>query len=90
MEKFDKSENCCIAITPEGTRSPVSQWRTGFLHISKGANVPILLGKFDFNQKIISVEAVFSPTGNIDEDMQSIKNYYRDAVACYPEKFCID
>lgn len=90
IEKFNKSESCCIAITPEGTRKPVSQWRTGFLHISMGANVPILLGKFDFNQKIISVESEFFPSGNIDVDMQYIKNYYRDAVACYPEKFCID
>lgn len=90
VAKYKTSEKLCIAITPEGTRSKVSQWRTGFLRIAYQADVPILLGVFDFKNKRILVEEEFRASANIDEDMQEIKWFYKDAHACYPEKFTID
>lgn len=90
IHKFNNSDKLCIAITPEGTRSKVSQWRSGLFHIAKGANVPILLGKFDFKNKKIFVDDEFSMTGDVEHDMKALKNYYKGANACYPEKFCID
>lgn len=90
IEKFKSSDNLCLAITPEGTRSKVSQWRSGFLHIAKGANVPILLGKFDFKNKCIIVNDEFVVSGDAEDDMLRIKTYYKDANARYPDKFCTD
>lgn len=90
INKFNNSEKLCIAITPEGTRSRVSEWRYGFLHIAKGANVPILLGKFDFANKRIYVDDEYHLKGDINVDMRNIKNYYKNASACYPHKFCTD
>ena len=48
IEKFNHSDKLNIAITPEGTRSRVTQWRTGFLHIALGAGVPIQLAAIDY------------------------------------------
>lgn len=90
IDRFNNTNKLCLAITPEGTRSRVSQWRTGFLHIAKAANVPILLGKFDFCAKKIYVEDEFVMTGDVDKDLLLIKEYYKGASACYPEKFCTD
>lgn len=90
IEKYNNSVQLCIAITPVGTRSKVSQWHTGFIHIARKAQIPILLGKLDFKNKCISVEDEFLVTGNVELDMQSVKNYYKNANACYPEKFCAD
>ncbi len=90
ITKFNKSDNLCLAITPEGTRKRVSQWRTGFLRIAKGANIPILLGKFDFKNRYIYVKDEFFVTDNVEDDMCRIKKYYKDAKAYYPEKFCTD
>lgn len=89
VEKFRQNKTMCIAITPEGTRSRVTEWRTGFLRIAYQANVPILLGMFDFKNKTISVEKEFKPSGMIEKDLQQIKEFYKDANACYPDKFSI-
>lgn len=90
INKFNSSNKLCIAITPEGTRSKVQQWRSGFLHIARGANVPILLGKFDFKNKRILVEEEFKTSGDSDADMRRLKDYYRGSFARYPDKFCTD
>lgn len=87
IAKFNSAEKMALAITPEGTRSKVSQWRSGFLHIAREANVPILLGKFDFKHKYIYVTDEFTMSGELVQDMQRIKEYYKGANACYPEKF---
>ncbi len=90
VEKFKNSESLTIAITPEGTRSRTSKWHTGFLEISRQANVPICLGAFDYKEKHIYIEKTFIPTGDNDADMKIIKDYYSKFTACYPEKFSTD
>ena len=51
VERFKNSERLTLAITPEGTRSPNPDWRTGFLRIAYGAGIPIVLGAIDFRLK---------------------------------------
>lgn len=87
MNRFNSSSRMVIAITPEGTRSRTNKWHTGFLHIAYGANVPIVLGAIDFKEKRVIIEKIFAPTGNIEADMRSIKDYYKNFNGKYPEKF---
>lgn len=87
VEKFKTTERLVIAITPEGTRSRTSEWRTGFLRIAQQANVPIVLGGFDFTKKEISLTDTFTPTGDIEADMRAVKDYYKNFSGKYPEKF---
>lgn len=77
IEKFGRSKQLHLAITPEGTRSRVDRWRTGFLHIAYGADVPIVLGVLDFKTHTISVDTVFEPTGDVVADINAIKEFYR-------------
>ncbi len=37
---FNKNDEFRITLSPEGTRKKVTNWRTGFYHIAKKANVP--------------------------------------------------
>ncbi len=90
IEKFRTRERMCLAITPEGTRSRTSRWRTGFLRIAYEAGVPILLGVLDYETKLILIEDEFIPSGNIDEDMAAIKRFYRPFKGKYPQNFCTD
>ena len=39
----EKYKGFVIAIAPEGTRKKVKDWKTGFYHVAKLANVPICL-----------------------------------------------
>ncbi len=75
-EVMKSSEEIIITVPPEGTRSKVKYWKTGFYHISNLAQVPIVLGFLDYEKKIGGIGGVIYPTGDIDKDMLKIKAFY--------------
>lgn len=89
IKRFNESTRMSIAITPEGTRKKVSEWHTGFLRIAQGAGVPIVLGAINAPDKTIHLEDTFTPTGDIEADMNEIKRYYSSFKGVKPEKFTI-
>lgn len=78
-----------LAVTPEGTRSLTEKWKTGFLYIAYGAEVPIQLGVIDYKSKVVMIKDEYQPTGNIEIDMKAIRQYYNryKEAARYPSKF---
>lgn len=90
VERFMTSKRLAIAITPEGTRSRTENWRSGFLHIARMADVPIVLGAIDFATKTISIQHTFHASADTESDMRKIKDYYRHFSGKYPEKFTAD
>lgn len=89
VRDFDRSEWMHLAVTPEGTRSNTDKWKTGFMYIAYGAKVPVELGVIDYANKEILIHQVYEPTGNIDEDMKTVRKFYSQytQAAKYPEKF---
>ena len=81
-----------LAVTPEGTRSRTSKWRTGFLYIANGADVPVQLGVIDYMRKKVMIHDEFMTTGDVEADMRYVKDYYRAyADTAYDvEKFTVD
>lgn len=90
VDRFNTAKQLNLAVTPEGTRSRVTDWHTGFLQIALRANVPVLLGVIDYEKKLVMVNEVFTPSGDIDKDMRLVKDYYKPFSGRYPEKFCAD
>ena len=89
IKRFNRRDNLAIAVTPEGTRSLNPHWHKGFLYIAQEANVPIVLGYFNYPKKIVCLDRIYEPTGDVDVDMIAIKRYY-DSCDCegkFPEKF---
>ena len=89
VEKFQSAERMQLAITPEGTRSLQPNWHTGFLHSAREANVPIMLAVIDFCKKEVRVTDEFIPTGDIEADLHTVKEFYRGACGKYPHKFTV-
>lgn len=91
IRRFGACDYINLAVTPEGTRSARSKWRTGFLYIAYGAHVPVQLGVIDYSRKKIIIKDEIFPSGNIEEDMRRVKDYYAGwhDVALYPEKFVV-
>lgn len=89
VKKFDNATNMTIAVTPEGTRSLNSNWRTGFLRIAYEAHIPLLLAYIDFSKKEIGMTKQYNYIGDIDKDIHGIKEYYKDFTGKYPNKFSI-
>lgn len=87
---FEGKKNLCIILEPEGTRSLTKKWKTGFYYIALKAKVPIVLGWLDFEKKIAGISKALYPSGNIDEDMKEIMDFYKDIKGKHPEKFALD
>jgi 1-acyl-sn-glycerol-3-phosphate acyltransferase len=86
VELFRNSEKLILAIPPEGTRSKVSHWKTGFYYIALGAGTPIAMAFIDYKRKASGVGPTLYPTGNIEADMEIIRNFYANVTAKYPDK----
>jgi 1-acyl-sn-glycerol-3-phosphate acyltransferase len=78
IERFQAADELVVLITPEGTRSRVERWKTGFYHIAYGAAVPIVLGYVDAKNKELGFGPSFVPTGDLDKDLADIQVFYRD------------
>ncbi len=65
-----------LIVPPEGTRSKVRYWKTGFYYIALTAKVPIVLAYMDYSRKVTGLGPLFHPTGDIEKDMQAIKAFY--------------
>lgn len=85
--EFNRRDSLQIAVTPEGTRKYVSEWKRGFYFIALKAEIPILLAGLDYKKKEIIFFDMFYPTGNVDEDMKKIQGYYENISAKHPDKF---
>ncbi|MGE0102204.1 MAG: lysophospholipid acyltransferase family protein [Blastocatellales bacterium] len=77
-EIFSQRDELLLAIAPEGTRSKVSAWKTGFYYIALGAGVPIVFGFIDYGRKRTGIGPSLMPTGDIDADMKIIRAFYAD------------
>lgn len=90
IELFNKNKELTLMITPEGTRSLRTKWKTGFYYIAKGADVPIGLGYLDFEKKIAGINKVIYPIPSLEEVMIETVNFYKDVVGKHPDKFSVD
>lgn len=87
VERFRTEPRLVVAITPEGTRKGTEKWHTGFLRIAHEANIPICLAVIDYRMKKAMINDVFEPTGNMEADMEAIKEYYRPFTGKHPHNF---
>jgi 1-acyl-sn-glycerol-3-phosphate acyltransferase len=78
IRQFRDNERLIVAIPPSGTRKRVLKWKTGFYYIATGANVPIVLGFFNYPEKKAGFGPTYVPSGNIDSDMKEIRAFYSD------------
>jgi 1-acyl-sn-glycerol-3-phosphate acyltransferase len=87
---FSEYEKLAILVTPEGTRSLRTEWRTGFYHVAKSAGVPLVLGYLDYKKKEAGIGKIFLPGDNFESDMKEIMAFYEGISARFPAKFSTD
>lgn len=77
VDIFEHTPQMWLAIAPEGTRSQVNQWRSGFYHIAHGAKVPIIPVAFDAREKKIRIFEAYETSGEIDRDLAELQSLYK-------------
>jgi 1-acyl-sn-glycerol-3-phosphate acyltransferase len=86
-EIYNSTYKFILGISPEGTRSRVERWRTGFYHIAVKSEVPILLLKMDYEKKEIGIINEFHTSGDIDKDLLFIQNQYKNIKGKIPKNY---
>jgi 1-acyl-sn-glycerol-3-phosphate acyltransferase len=87
---FKDRDDLVVLVTPEGTRSLSTKWKSGFYYVALNAGVPITLGYLDYANKVAGVGKAVYPTGDYNKDMREIMDFYKDIKGRYPEKFSVD
>ena len=85
VEIFNKNKRFVMTITPEGTRSYTEKWKTGFYHVAQKAKVPLVLAGFDYKFKHVDLSKPIFVSGNLDEDMKQMKNYFKKFQGKHPK-----
>jgi len=75
-----------LVLAPEGTRYKVDKWRSGFWHIARAADVPVVCSAIDWGTK----EVRFGPTVTVNAeaepavDIARIKAHYDNTRGYHP------
>ena len=75
-----------VAITPEGTRSHTSHWKSGFYRLALDAGVPVGLAYIDYAHKTVGLTTYLDLTGDQQRDLDTIRAFYADKIPLRPEK----
>ena len=79
-EQLHNADQLFMVIAPEGTRSKVEEWKSGFYHIAHQAQVPILPAYFDITRRKAGIYRCFYTSGDADKDIAEIKALYGDLL----------
>lgn len=84
VELIASRERIALALAPEGTRSKTDHWRSGFYHIARAADVPVLLAFIDSSRRRIGVGPLLTMTGDVAADLAAIRAFYQDKAGIRP------
>jgi 1-acyl-sn-glycerol-3-phosphate acyltransferase len=82
---FENRSEFRLALSPEGTRKKVTEWKTGFYYIAKKANVPIIMFTFDFEHKQNKISDPFYPTDNLAADFKYMRSFFHGVKGKVPK-----
>ncbi len=79
-------EPAIVAVTPEGTRSTVDRWKTGFHRIALEADVPIAVAAIDWGTRQVGVVGTIHPSGDLEADLGAIGELLCGVEGKHPER----
>lgn len=76
QDEFERDDEFRLAIAPEGTRSLVPHWKSGFYRIARAVGVPLALAYIDYPRREIGIGGYIELTGDVAADMAAIRAFY--------------
>jgi 1-acyl-sn-glycerol-3-phosphate acyltransferase len=65
-----------LAIAPQGTRSRVERFKSGFLRIARAANVPVVLASLDYEARCVRFGPAFTPGEDVHEELRKVEEFF--------------
>ena len=85
-ERFATDPDFAITVTPEGTRSRVAEWKTGFYHMARTANVPVILVGFDYREKWVVIGDPIYLSDDKEGEIKSMQKFAMGITPRHPRK----
>lgn len=73
---FERADQLVLAVAPEGTRKRVERFRSGFLHIARGARVPILLATLDYGARCVKLGPLIEPGPDTESELRRVEAFF--------------
>ncbi len=75
---FETKDVFRLALSPEGTRKKVTQWKSGYYYIAQKANLPIIPIGFDYANKQVIIFEPFTITNDFENDSKYLESLFKD------------
>ncbi|WP_026339832.1 1-acyl-sn-glycerol-3-phosphate acyltransferase [Gulosibacter faecalis] len=85
VERVHSGEVFGLVITPDGTRSGHTHWKSGFYRIARETGMPVTLGYVDRTTMSAGLGPTMQLTGSVADDMDRIREFYADKAGVKPE-----
>ncbi|KQV26433.1 1-acyl-sn-glycerol-3-phosphate acyltransferase [Yonghaparkia sp. Root332] len=85
VERMRSGEVFSLVVTPDGTRSGHTHWKSGFYRIARETGLPVTLGYVDRTTMTTGLGPTFELTGDVAADMERIRGYYADKSGYHPK-----
>lgn len=82
VNAFDHADRRLLVIAPEGTRKRVERFKPGFLHIARGARVPVLFATLDYGRKVVRLGPWFEPCEDVEAERRRCEEFYAGVRGC--------
>ena len=86
VQRVQAGEEFGLVVTPDGTRSGNTHWKSGFYRIARQAGIPVTLGYVDGPTRTAGLGPTFDLTGEVAADMDRIREFYADKRGVHPEQ----
>ena len=84
---FDSNHELALVLAPEGTRSAVSEWKSGYYHIAKAAGVPIVCGYLDYEKRQVGIGPIIDDLNDFEKVKDTIRRFYSEVSPRIPENY---
>lgn len=85
VAQLRSGKNLSLVITPDGTRKGHTHWKSGFYRIARESGLPVVLAYVDRTTMSAGLGPTLELTGDVQADMDRIREFYRDKAGFRPE-----
>ena len=83
---FASAPALILVIAPSGTRHRSDHWKSGFYHIARTAEVPIVPAAIHYPHKLVTVGSPLMPSNDLTADMDVLRGFFAAGRGKYPEQ----
>lgn len=82
-----RTDRIALALSPEGTRRKLGDWRTGFHYVARGADIPIVPVALDYSIRTIRFFEARAASASADADLAVLGELYDARMARHPTQY---